>query len=449
MSGALRAATDVGGTFTDLVAFSTDRGDRAPGDPHRQGRHDAPRLRARRAGRALEERDHDRGRRLPRPRDDARDQRDHGAEGGQDRPDHDRRVPRLAGDRPWQPPRLLQPPLPEAAPVRAPLPPAGGPGPPGARRPGAGAARSLRAALDRRGLPRGRRRGGRHLPASRLRRSEPRGGGARGRRRSSGRRSPSSRRTRSRASGASTSARAPPCCRRTCSRSRSSTSRASPPASAPRGSTDSSTSCSRTAASTPWRRRSEIPITMVESGPASGFWGAAELGRLIGEPNVLALDIGGTTAKCSLIEGGHVKVDLRLLDRAQPPLGGLSGHGPGGRPGGDRKRRRQHRLGRRLREAARRAAVGRRRSRAGRLRTRRHRGDHDRREPRARPHQPRLLLRRRARRRHGGRRRGARRRRGATGGRPCGGRPRHRPDREQQHGQRAEAGLAEPRLRPA
>jgi N-methylhydantoinase A len=55
-------------------------------------------------------------------------------------------------------------------------------------------------------------------------------------------------------------------------------------------------------------KTSEIPITMVESGPASGFWGAAELGRLIGEPNVLALDIGGTTAKCSLIEGGHVKI---------------------------------------------------------------------------------------------------------------------------------------------
>ncbi len=29
---------------------------------------------------------------------------------------------------------------------------------------------------------------------------------------------------------------------------------------------------------------SEIPITMIESGPSSGFWGAAELGRLIGEP---------------------------------------------------------------------------------------------------------------------------------------------------------------------
>lgn len=47
---------------------------------------------------------------------------------------------------------------------------------------------------------------------------------------------------------------------------------------------------------------------MVESGPASGFWGAAELGKLIGEPNVIALDIGGTTAKCSLIENGEVAI---------------------------------------------------------------------------------------------------------------------------------------------
>jgi N-methylhydantoinase A len=53
---------------------------------------------------------------------------------------------------------------------------------------------------------------------------------------------------------------------------------------------------------------SKIPITMVESGPASGFWGAAELGKLIGVPNVLALDIGGTTAKCSLIENGEVAI---------------------------------------------------------------------------------------------------------------------------------------------
>ncbi len=53
---------------------------------------------------------------------------------------------------------------------------------------------------------------------------------------------------------------------------------------------------------------SKVPIAMVESGPASGFWGAAELGKLIDEPDILALDIGGTTAKCSLIENGEVRI---------------------------------------------------------------------------------------------------------------------------------------------
>jgi N-methylhydantoinase A len=52
----------------------------------------------------------------------------------------------------------------------------------------------------------------------------------------------------------------------------------------------------------------DIPITMVESGPASGFWAAAELGRLIDEPNLLGLDIGGTTAKCALIRNGQVSI---------------------------------------------------------------------------------------------------------------------------------------------
>jgi N-methylhydantoinase A len=55
-------------------------------------------------------------------------------------------------------------------------------------------------------------------------------------------------------------------------------------------------------------RSSAVPITMVESGPASGFWGAAELGRVIGVQNILALDIGGTTAKCCLIDRGQVKI---------------------------------------------------------------------------------------------------------------------------------------------
>ena len=50
------------------------------------------------------------------------------------------------------------------------------------------------------------------------------------------------------------------------------------------------------------------PITMIESGPSSGVWGAAELGRLIGDRNIIALDIGGTTAKCSLIDRGNIRI---------------------------------------------------------------------------------------------------------------------------------------------
>lgn len=50
------------------------------------------------------------------------------------------------------------------------------------------------------------------------------------------------------------------------------------------------------------------PIAMVESGPASGIFAAAYMGREIGEPNLIVLDIGGTTAKCTLVEDGEVKV---------------------------------------------------------------------------------------------------------------------------------------------
>jgi N-methylhydantoinase A len=57
----------------------------------------------------------------------------------------------------------------------------------------------------------------------------------------------------------------------------------------------------------------QIPITMIESGPASGVWGAAALGRLIGEPNCIAIDIGGTTAKCGLITRGEVKLNTNYV----------------------------------------------------------------------------------------------------------------------------------------
>lgn len=57
----------------------------------------------------------------------------------------------------------------------------------------------------------------------------------------------------------------------------------------------------------------ETPITMVESGPASGVLGAAALGKLIGEENIIALDIGGTTAKCSLIDQGRVEITSQYM----------------------------------------------------------------------------------------------------------------------------------------
>jgi len=51
------------------------------------------------------------------------------------------------------------------------------------------------------------------------------------------------------------------------------------------------------------------PIAMVESGPVGGVLGAAALGELMGEPNIITLDMGGTTAKCSLVQSGEVRVD--------------------------------------------------------------------------------------------------------------------------------------------
>ena len=56
------------------------------------------------------------------------------------------------------------------------------------------------------------------------------------------------------------------------------------------------------------------PIALVESGPASGVLGAAALGRTIGEPDLIALDIGGTTAKTALIRDGQARIttDYRI-----------------------------------------------------------------------------------------------------------------------------------------
>ncbi len=52
----------------------------------------------------------------------------------------------------------------------------------------------------------------------------------------------------------------------------------------------------------------QLPVNLVESGPVAGVIGAARVGELIGEPNVISLDVGGTTAKCSLILDGAPRI---------------------------------------------------------------------------------------------------------------------------------------------
>ncbi len=58
----------------------------------------------------------------------------------------------------------------------------------------------------------------------------------------------------------------------------------------------------------------EHPITLMESGPAAGCNGAALVGQACNEPKIIYLDIGGTTAKCSTIEEGRstVTTEYRL-----------------------------------------------------------------------------------------------------------------------------------------
>ena len=60
----------------------------------------------------------------------------------------------------------------------------------------------------------------------------------------------------------------------------------------------------------------ERPAQIVESGPAAGVIGAAHVGRLAGYRDIITLDMGGTTAKASVIEDG------RLLSTDEYEVGG-------------------------------------------------------------------------------------------------------------------------------
>ena len=49
----------------------------------------------------------------------------------------------------------------------------------------------------------------------------------------------------------------------------------------------------------------ERPIRMLESGPAAGALAAGFYSDLLGQPDLISLDMGGTTAKTCVIEGGR------------------------------------------------------------------------------------------------------------------------------------------------
>jgi N-methylhydantoinase A len=54
-----------------------------------------------------------------------------------------------------------------------------------------------------------------------------------------------------------------------------------------------------------FRAAEAAPLSLVESGPAGGVAGAVRVGEALGEPDILYLDVGGTTAKCSLVRDGR------------------------------------------------------------------------------------------------------------------------------------------------
>jgi N-methylhydantoinase A len=64
----------------------------------------------------------------------------------------------------------------------------------------------------------------------------------------------------------------------------------------------------------------EMPVAMVESGPVAGAIGAAMLARMIGYDNVITYDMGGTTAKTSIVKGGLPETTDQYLVEGRPIL---------------------------------------------------------------------------------------------------------------------------------
>jgi N-methylhydantoinase A len=54
-----------------------------------------------------------------------------------------------------------------------------------------------------------------------------------------------------------------------------------------------------------FKQAAEQPLSLVESGPSGGVSGAVRIGADVGDADILYFDVGGTTAKCSLIRHGR------------------------------------------------------------------------------------------------------------------------------------------------
>src|SRR5256886_12015747 len=69
-------------------------------------------------------------------------------------------------------------------------------------------------------------------------------------------------------------------------------------------------------------RASRRPINRVEWGRVGGVIGARVIGKLLGEQSLITLDIGGTTAKVSLVEHGTVRLTSDYFIERTPTTAG-------------------------------------------------------------------------------------------------------------------------------
>ena len=135
------------------------------------------------------------------------------------------------------------------------------------------------------------------------------------------------------------------------------------------------------------RSARERPVQTLLSGPVGGTMGLVALARLLDRPNLIGVDMGGTSFDVCLVIGGTPEITTETSLEGLPLLmpivnihtigaggGSLAYEEAGGLRVGPRERRR--------------------RPGPGLLRPRRHRADRHRREPRPRPDRPRNVRRR-------------------------------------------------------